>query len=551
MVLVAVILLFETVSANTAEFSSNMTTGSVPLLVEFTDTSTNVSTSWLWEYQNATMSWMTFSTSQNPTFIFLAIGTYDVRLTITNTAGNDTETKTGYITVTNQSLACPVKLYEMYNVTGDGSDEGTKLRDAIVYSTTNTPCPIIFPENKVIVFNGQLSLGADTEVIGNCSTLKMIDNWTNGGTGRIGWALRLGERNYVHNLKFDGNRAHVNATVGTLNIDNILLGNDARFENNEVFNTMAYGTYTYKNNNITVKNNFFHDGNQYGISFNGEDITYTENVTVYNNTFWNFSDVGIKIRGCSNCAIANNTIIMPDGSWSSASGINLYSIDYPNRNVTITNNTIYGDFANTTGAGDTVGINSFRENANPGSIIMNNHINSSYNGITIATDGVLVANNTISNSRWAGIFVANGNNNEFYWNTLTNAGIIFNNGGAITPATNNTFRYNTINGGNQYWRGTGDGIMVWFNGLYNKFDFNIITVHRYGFKTELGYGNFTNTSITNNTIFAPSGCYYQMNDDTFKFNNTCNDVTRPITSFSSDTSAWYRIIDITVFRYFH
>jgi PKD repeat protein len=86
-----------------AEFSGTPTSGTAPLVVAFTDHSMHYPSSWKWEYKNATTGWTKFSTSQNPSYPFPA-GTYDIRLTATNTAGSDEEIKLDYIHV-----SAPVK----------------------------------------------------------------------------------------------------------------------------------------------------------------------------------------------------------------------------------------------------------------------------------------------------------------------------------------------------------------------------------------------------------------------------------------------------------
>lgn len=80
-----------------ANFTSNVTSGNFPLTVNFTDTSENVPTSWLWDFKNDGSA---TSTQQNPSYTYTASGTYTVKLTATNTAGSNTVTKTDYITVT-------------------------------------------------------------------------------------------------------------------------------------------------------------------------------------------------------------------------------------------------------------------------------------------------------------------------------------------------------------------------------------------------------------------------------------------------------------------
>jgi PKD repeat protein len=65
--------------------------------VNFTDLSTNGPTSWQWTFAGGTPA---SSTSQNPTnIVYSTAGVYDVTLVATNANGNDTELKTGYITV--------------------------------------------------------------------------------------------------------------------------------------------------------------------------------------------------------------------------------------------------------------------------------------------------------------------------------------------------------------------------------------------------------------------------------------------------------------------
>jgi uncharacterized repeat protein (TIGR01451 family) len=77
-----------------ADFTADNTSGSDSLTVKFTDTSENYPTSWLWDFGDGTTS-----TEQNPTHTYTTPGVYTVKLTASNLAGNDTMTKTDYITV--------------------------------------------------------------------------------------------------------------------------------------------------------------------------------------------------------------------------------------------------------------------------------------------------------------------------------------------------------------------------------------------------------------------------------------------------------------------
>jgi PKD repeat protein len=81
-------------TAPVASFSANPTSGASPLVVNFTDTSTGQPTGWSWDFGDGASA-----TSQNPSHTYTAAGTYAVSLNVTNAAGSDTATKTGFITV--------------------------------------------------------------------------------------------------------------------------------------------------------------------------------------------------------------------------------------------------------------------------------------------------------------------------------------------------------------------------------------------------------------------------------------------------------------------
>jgi|WetSurMetagenome_2_1015567.scaffolds.fasta_scaffold201898_2 PKD repeat protein len=80
-----------------ANFSARPVSGTVPLTVRFTDTSTGKPTAWRWDFTN---DGSVDSFARNPSFTYPRAGTYSVRLRVVNAEGSDTETKTAYITVT-------------------------------------------------------------------------------------------------------------------------------------------------------------------------------------------------------------------------------------------------------------------------------------------------------------------------------------------------------------------------------------------------------------------------------------------------------------------
>lgn len=95
-------------SAPVANFIGTPTTVNVGSNVSFTDQSTGVPTSWAWTISGG--GWVytsgTSATSQNPIVTFNTVGLYTVTLVATNAMGNDSEVKTNYINVVQQTGPC-------------------------------------------------------------------------------------------------------------------------------------------------------------------------------------------------------------------------------------------------------------------------------------------------------------------------------------------------------------------------------------------------------------------------------------------------------------
>ncbi len=90
-------------NAPNAMFSANITSITAGGSVTFTDQSTFGPTQWAWNFDNQTLGGVTPSTAntQGPHIVtYNTPGVYEVSLTATNSNGNDTETKSAYITVT-------------------------------------------------------------------------------------------------------------------------------------------------------------------------------------------------------------------------------------------------------------------------------------------------------------------------------------------------------------------------------------------------------------------------------------------------------------------
>jgi len=80
-----------------ADFAAEPTNTPANTTVNFTDLSSNMPTSWLWNFGDGT-----FTNLQNPGHRYSSTGTFDVVLICSNSQGSDTNSKTGYITITKQ-----------------------------------------------------------------------------------------------------------------------------------------------------------------------------------------------------------------------------------------------------------------------------------------------------------------------------------------------------------------------------------------------------------------------------------------------------------------
>jgi len=96
-----------------AAFSADFTEGKAPIKVSFADESTGTPTAWKWEFGDGYTSNL-----QNPEHIYEKEGSYTVKLTVSNSAGADTETRYGYINV-EESAALPAADYSVDRRTGE------------------------------------------------------------------------------------------------------------------------------------------------------------------------------------------------------------------------------------------------------------------------------------------------------------------------------------------------------------------------------------------------------------------------------------------------
>lgn len=102
--------------APVASFMITPTTGSAPLAVNFTDTSTGVPANWSWDFGDGTGS-----SVQNPSHTYQYPGLYSVTLTVTNGDGSNSYTAYSCIAVAGTSSVITAGLHASINVVSNSN----------------------------------------------------------------------------------------------------------------------------------------------------------------------------------------------------------------------------------------------------------------------------------------------------------------------------------------------------------------------------------------------------------------------------------------------
>ena len=114
--------------------------GTAPAAFDFTDLSSGGPTAWSWNFGDSTTS-----TVQNPSHTYTAYGTYTVALKATNSAGNNTCTKTNYLTVKPLNAAFTGRptsgnVTQVVNFTDQSTNSPTAWSWTFGDSTSPRPC---------------------------------------------------------------------------------------------------------------------------------------------------------------------------------------------------------------------------------------------------------------------------------------------------------------------------------------------------------------------------------------------------------------------------
>jgi PKD repeat protein len=189
--------------APVAGFSANITNGTAPLSVGFTDQSTGTPTSWSWSFgDNGT------STVQSPSHTYTTAGIYTVNLTATNAGGSNTSTRTGYITV--RAPATPTTVATTIAPTIP-TTIATTVPTTVPTTTTVAPTPTATQQPVVANFTANVTAGQSPLAV-------QFTDLTTGSIRQYFWQFGDG------GASFDQNPVHVYTAAGTYTVSLVAIG---------------------------------------------------------------------------------------------------------------------------------------------------------------------------------------------------------------------------------------------------------------------------------------------------------------------------------------
>ncbi len=177
-----------------ADFEADITTIFEGQQVNFSDLSTNEPTSWNWTFDGGTPA---SSTNQNPSVTYNTAGTFDVTLSVSNSAGSDEMTKTAYITVLAATVGDLVITEIMYNPPESGTDS---LEYIEIYNNSDDEVNLqgyaftagvefVFPDVS-LTNGGYVLVAANAEAVEYTFGVTAYQ-WTAGGLSNGGELIKL------------------------------------------------------------------------------------------------------------------------------------------------------------------------------------------------------------------------------------------------------------------------------------------------------------------------------------------------------------------------
>jgi trimeric autotransporter adhesin len=197
-----------------ANFSSNVTSGSAPLSVQFNDSSENAA-SWHWDFGDVSNS-----SDQNPIHTYSDPGNYTVNLTASNL--NGTNSKIGIITVSENSEITGANLY-ISEQAPENKQPGSSMTYALYYENSGNKTTQNVVLEDLLSNNVSFESASDNGIY-NDSTRKII--WNIGSVAPSEHGYRILTVRIPQNVS-DGTVLPNNASINTSN-------SETRYDDNEI-----------------------------------------------------------------------------------------------------------------------------------------------------------------------------------------------------------------------------------------------------------------------------------------------------------------------------
>jgi len=276
-----------------ASFTGTPLTGTAPLTVTFTDSSTNSPTSWAWTFGDGGTS-----TVRNPSHQYTTAGTYTVSLKASNTAGTNTLTRTNYITVTGPPVA---------SFTGTPFIGTAPLTVTFADSSTNSPTS----------WNWSFGDGGTSTVRNPVHTYTATGNYTVAlNVTNVYGSNKLTKDGLITVARFPPMKVGVFRSAGTWYLD---MNNNGAWDVTPADKTFSWGkqpgdipiTGDWNGNNIT-KTGIFRRGTGFYLDMNNNgkwDATSDKMLT------WGLQPNDIPVIGDWNGDTITETGIFRGGTW--------------------------------------------------------------------------------------------------------------------------------------------------------------------------------------------------------------------------------------------
>ncbi len=357
--------------APVANFSGTPLNSCSPIVVQFTDLTTNSPTSWSWNLGNGTSS-----TQQNPSTTYSTPGSYTVTMTATNASGSSTKTQTNYITIlpaptvvfvaTDTSVGCGSKTVQFTNSSvfgapgsgsyywdfGDGTSS-TATNPAHTYPspgsyavslvvTNSAGCTKLLTKNPYITVVAQ-TLANFTATNNNSCNAPLTTSFSNASTGGVSYQWDFGDGG----TSTLSSPSHTYTTSGSYTVKLITTGaggckdtmTKAAFVNIGLLNAnfTQSATSTCTNNSVAFTNTTT-PGTGGSVWYFGDGTTSTATNPTHGYAAAGTYTVTLIVN-YANCAdTATSTVTVAAGPSTSFTGTPLASCSAP-LTTTFTNNT--------------------------------------------------------------------------------------------------------------------------------------------------------------------------------------------------------------------